>query len=105
MVSDGTLLCRYILHYADGGRREIPVLYGRDVRDFWERDNDIKPESDRGVVVWRGSNPAVQARGCRLRLYQRTFDNPRPEVEIKSIDLVSARPRCVPILIALTIEP
>jgi hypothetical protein len=104
-VPDGTVICRYILHYADGSQHEIPVLYGRDVRAWWELDADINSQSDRGIVAWRGTNPAVAERGGQLRLYLSSFEIPRPDAEVKTIDLVSALTRCAPFLIALTIEP
>jgi hypothetical protein len=102
-VPDRTAICRYVLRYADGEQREIPVLYGRDVRTIWQLDEDSKP-GDRGVVAWRGTNPAIARLNGHLRLYRSTFDNPRPEAEVQSIDVVSALTQCVPFLIALTVE-
>jgi WD40 repeat protein len=103
-IADGAPICRYVLRYADGERREIPVLYGRDVRTLWQLDNDIKP-GDRGVVAWLGTNPAIARLDGRLRLYRSTFDNPRPEVPIQSIDVVSSLTQCIPFIIAITLEP
>jgi hypothetical protein len=34
-----------------------------------------------------------------------TWENPRPEIEVTTIDFVSAMSRCGPFLIALTAEP
>ena len=103
-VPDGTAICRYVLHYADGSELEIPILYGRDVRDWRQLDDDSKPESDQGIVVWRGTTGTEQYR-ARLRLYVSTFENPRPELEVKTIDVISTVTPCAPFLIALTIEP
>ena len=103
-LPDGTPIWRIVLRYIDGQRREIPVLYGRDVRIIWELDQDTKPE-DQGVVAWRGISPAVARRNGQQRLYRTTFNNPLPEVEVQSIDLVSAQTQCAPLVIAITIEP
>jgi hypothetical protein len=39
-----------------------------------------------------------------VRLYKLTWKNPRPEVEIKSIDLVSTMTKSAPFVIAITEE-
>ncbi len=36
--------------------------------------------------------------------YRATFPNPKPELEVASIDYVSKLSRCSPFLVALTIE-
>ena len=104
-VPDGIVICRYVVRYADGSQHEIPVLYGRDVRNWWELDNDVNPQSDHGIVAWRGTNPAVADRGGHLRLYLSSFENPQPDVRVTTLELVSAETRAAPFLIALTIEP
>jgi WD40 repeat protein/serine/threonine protein kinase len=104
-MPEGTVLCRYVLRYTDGSREEIPVLYGRDVREIWELDNDLKPATDSGIVAWRGTNPAVTRRNGRLRVFRTVFENPRPGMEIQSIDLISALPPYAYLVIALTLEP
>jgi hypothetical protein len=103
-VAENTVIGNYVLRYVDGTHREIPIRYGRDVRHWWQVDDDTR-ETDQGVVVWRGSNPAVKGRGGRLRIYLSTLENPEPEKEIQSLDIVSALTRSGPFLIALTIEP
>ena len=40
-----------------------------------------------------------------VRLFVSRWDNPRPEVEVTSLDIVSKMTRSGPILIALTVEP
>lgn len=101
---EGVIICHYVLRYADGSERQIPVINGRDVRDWRELDSDNKPGSDRGIVVWRGTNPPILEQNGRLRLYLTTFENPEPEAEVKTIDIISTRTRCASFLIALTIE-
>ena len=104
MIED-TPVCGYVLHYADGQEREIEVRFGRDVRGWWQFQEDAKPQTDRGMVVWRGANPSATRQAATLRLYKTTFDNPRPDVEVQSIDFVSRLAKCNPFLIALTLEP
>jgi WD40 repeat protein/serine/threonine protein kinase len=104
-TTDGTPVCSYVLHYADGQQREIEVLFGRDVRDWWQHQDDSKPQTDRGAVVWRGTNPCATRSVATLRLYKTTLGNPRPDLEVESIDFVSKLANCNPFLIALTVEP
>ncbi len=100
---DGAKIGGYVLHYADGRQLELPILYGQDVRDWWlpaDRGNSIH-----ATVAWTGRSPALHAgEDCFLRLFKRNWDNPRPEVEVESIDFTSTMTRCGPFLIALTVE-
>ena len=96
-VPDGTPIGHYIMHYADGQRHELPIVYGQDVRDWCvqggEPAKDVSP-------VWRGTS----ADAASIRLYKTTWSNPRPDVEITSIDYVSAMTDSAPFLIAITAE-
>jgi len=44
------------------------------------------------------------ANGAGFRLFKRTWDNLRPEVEVESFDFTSTVTKCSPFLIALTLE-
>jgi hypothetical protein len=48
-------------------------------------------------VAWKGKDGR--------RVYVSTWENPWPDVEIVSMDFVSAMTRCGPFLIAVTAEP
>lgn len=101
---DGAVLAHVAVNYADGETREIPVVYGQDVRDWWYYENTLK-DAARAPVVWTGKNPATEKwGGVTLRLFKRTWDNPRPEVEIKSLDLVSKQAASAPFVLAITAE-
>ncbi len=90
----------YILHYADGRQMELPIVYGEDVRDWWQ-PSDPK-DATRAAVAWSGPSPSGPSGG--LRVFQRTWDNPRPDVEVESLDFTSTVTKCAPFLIALTLE-
>ena len=101
---DGTRVGAYVLNYADGQKHELPILYGQHLRDWWLFRQGDEKQTTGARVVWTGANAATaKARGS-LRLYLMTGENPRPEVEIKSIDFVSAMTKCGPFLIAITAE-
>lgn len=102
-VPDDTQIGRYQVHYEDGGREEIPILYGQDVRDWWITRNP--PGVTRGKVAWEGDNAPAKARGHRLRLYLGTWKNPRPGVKVTRIDFekVGTHPTA-PFCVGLTVE-
>ena len=68
----------------------------------WHPDGD--EGATRAEAVWKGHNGLSRELGLYLRLYKRTWENPSPEIEIESIDLVSAPAPAQPFLIAITAE-
>jgi hypothetical protein len=101
---DGAEVARFVWHY-DTGQEASPILYGRDVRDWWWRpENAGEPTSERSRVVWTGSNPTAREKGYQLRLYLTTIENPRPQEVVRSLDYVSAMSESAPFLIAITVE-
>jgi len=102
-VADGTPIAEYRVRYEDGSGAVIPVVYGRDVRDWWFTDNS--KGVTRGKVAWEGENELAKGFGCRVRLYLTTWENPHPEKKVASIDYVKrgdgpAAPFCA----AITLE-
>ncbi len=94
----GTVVAKYVVHYANGESREIPVTYGEDVRDWWSNDPDsggsLKP-------AWSGENTAISG-GPPKSIYVKIWENPLPDVEIRAVDYVSTQSNSAPFLIALT---
>lgn len=108
VVPEFTRIGHYEILYADGQRALLPIEYGRHVRSWWSRLGDADSATARleqAEVAWTGSNPAVAEQGGTLRLYLCRYPNPRPEIEIASINFVSAMTQSAPFLVALTIEP
>ncbi len=102
-VLDGTLIARFTYHYADGSRRADEVIYGRDVREWWEGPGD-NADTERGQVVWRGTNAVAQAYGAQLRLYRTTWTNAQPDQVVTHLDYESLLTACGPFLVAITLE-
>ena len=92
------LIGSYLIHYADGQKWEIPIVCGQDIWNFW-----IVPgrpaEAKRAVVAWTGHN-----KQSPIALYRTAWENPRPGVEVESIDFLSNDLWCPPFLVALTVE-
>jgi len=90
---------------AESTTQATEVLYGEDVQDWWFKPGEeSKDQPGPGRVVWRGSNPRASEEGQSLRLYLRTWDNPRPDVVVESLNYASALSESAPFLIAVTVE-
>jgi hypothetical protein len=100
-VNDGTEIGTYVVHYADQTAERIPVLYGRDMRDWWH-DSD-QGEPSRAALAWGGKNDANSAEGA-IRLFASEWQNPHPEKRVASIDFESKDTACAPFLVAMTVE-
>ncbi len=99
-ASDGALLGQYVLHYANGQERSIPIVYGEDVRD-WNAGFDKSSQLKRATQVWSATNKS----NYTVRLFKSTWENPFPDIEIISLDYVSAMGAAAPFLIAITADP
>lgn len=91
---DGTLVGSYVVHYAEGGQEEIPIVYSQNVR-YWE---DTQNLLGRASEVWLGTND----NGDFVRLIKCSWQNPRPESEVQTVDFVANRTDAHPILFAIT---
>jgi hypothetical protein len=104
LVPDGTRVGHYLIHFANGRREEIPIIYGRDARD-WHEHPDVPVGVSDAVIAWKGTNPAVALAGTRgIRLFKRTWENPAPDVEVTMVDFVAEPESAHPFLVALTAE-
>jgi hypothetical protein len=99
--SQGTRVGTYVVHYGNGQTRDVPIVYGADVRDWWLNEDD--ESSSEANVVWRGDNHAAPD-GPRLGVCKTTWTNPLPDEEIDHIDYRSAMENSAPFLIAVTLE-
>jgi hypothetical protein len=99
LESDGTTIGTYVIRYADSQRVEMPIVYGHDLRE-WCFDYDPVREIRGAAVAWTGRNAGQHP----VRLYKSTWENPWPEIQLVSLDFVSAMTDAAPFLIALTAE-
>ncbi len=99
---DHVVIGEYCVKYDDATEVNIPVVYGEDVRNWWNVDHS-KPVS-RGVVVWEGRNEAVRSKNLTLRLYLTQWTNPHPEKKVSCIDFVSTNTNAAPFCVAITLE-
>ena len=93
----------YVLHYANGQTKSIPILYQRHAKDWWVQESDpLLTDAD---IAWTGENEASHKLDRKIQVYRYSVNNPLPSEEIKTIDFVSAMTTSAPFLIGITVEP
>jgi hypothetical protein len=75
-------LFRYVVHYSDGKTVEVPVRYDRGVGHWLGAIPKGLPEA---TVAWAAPLPKESQR--QAIVYQMSWTNPRPEQEIRSVDV------------------
>lgn len=81
-------VAHYVLHYADGQTAEIPVLTERHVSNFLQKEDTPKLISG-ADVAWSG--PQKFGDNKIGVLYSMKAVNPRPDVEIATLDIVEGK--------------
>jgi beta-galactosidase len=90
-------LARYVIHYADGQSVTVPITSEVDVEDYRQQVPTAIPGAQ---IAWTRGYAGTEWTAVA---YSKQWNNPRPSVEIASIDLVpGADRRGVPTLLALT---
>ena len=94
----------YTVNYEDRSQETIPLVYYKDIANWWYGQNEI--ETSRARVAWRGINDKAKKGGAAgIRLYLTTWKNPDPKKKVVSIDFGSTR--CLtsaPFCLAITAE-
>ncbi len=91
-------MARYVIHYSDGKEEILPVYAEIDVENY-QQEGAPRPIAG-AQIAWTkpyaGTNFSAVA-------YAQQWNNPRPDVEIKSVDFqYGADRRGVPVLLAIT---
>jgi hypothetical protein len=93
-------------HYADGAVERVPLIYGRTTARFWGDAEQVDGERGFPASVWTSHQSAKEVGKERwLRLYQQSWDNPRPDVPVTTVDFISNRNSpAAPFLIAVNVH-
>lgn len=119
---------RYVIHYADGKKVEIPVILEKHIDHWLKADPEPLPQAQLAATVqvpgleeqsqdrlrWLVYQmnarrvpdlPEVKAEDVRGVLYGMQVKNPRPDVEIKSIDMVPGEDdrKAIPAVLGITL--
>lgn len=96
---EGVQIAIYVIHYADGQTQEVPIRFGVELRD-WKPQHDPRAGGAGPPVGWKGKD----AHGGDIVLFELAWTNPRADVEIQTIDLVSMMKDAAPFVVAITAQ-
>jgi hypothetical protein len=94
------IIGKYIVHYENKGKIEIPIIYKVNVWDWWATEESGVTQAP----VWKGENVRTKELGMHIRLFKYSWENPNPALKIISLDFISNIEIPAPILVAITIE-
>jgi hypothetical protein len=97
----GAQIGSYILNYANGEKQTIPLVYGKNIMDWWV--DPAEGHVSEAKEVWVGSNAATRSRGMQIRVIKYSWPNPLPDQIINSFDFVSEIQNSAPMLLAVTV--
>jgi hypothetical protein len=102
-ADDDTIIGEYTVNWDDGTSVTIPIVYGKDVLDWWTFSDS--PDPSRGKVAWKGESEGSKAGMATIRLYLTTWENPKADKKIKSIDYSTTKQsQSAPFCVAITAE-
>ena len=99
-----TTYARVVLRHADGTSTSLPLTYGIHAR-YWHRSKYEYPSAlsdPNSKVVWRGEHPSTDK---TLRLFKTTFENPKPDLDVTTIDIMSENVAANAVILAISIGP
>ncbi|MGI6494478.1 MAG: sugar-binding domain-containing protein [Kiritimatiellia bacterium] len=91
------VLFNYVVNYADGQKIEIPIRAELDIGHYVQKTPSAIPGAQ---LAWTAPYDGGSEHAAA---YAKQWDNPRPDVEIASVDMIPVDPsRGAPALLALT---
>ena len=94
----------YIVHYADNESETIPLQMGENILDWWDSSTQLPPGGPT-VLAWEGRNAHSKKLNKNIHVNKFTWNNQRADMEVATLDFVSAAKTPAPFLIAITAEP
>src|ERR1043166_2022590 len=85
----------YVFHFANGQTEELPIVSGENIRGF--ATAGALPHAE--VLSFRATPQSKP-----LYFFKVTWENPHPDIELTTFDLVSAMTKSAPRLLAITAE-
>ena len=90
-------IAKYVIHYADGETAELPINIEKDVENYIQKTPAMLPGAQ---LAWTKQYDGEENSAVA---YMKQWSNPRPEVEIKTIDILPGADNAgVPVVLAIT---
>lgn len=83
----------YRIHYIDGESVDVPIRNGMEIGDWFI---PVVPPEMKKQIAWQNNNQSG--------FFVWKWENPRPDTEIRSLDIISAVTPAVPIVLGITVE-
>ena len=100
-TDNGTIIGEYVVAWDDGTTVTIPIRFGKDLHEY--AFDDSTPEPTEARTAWNGEHKDIwAAQGKHIRLFLMTWENPKPNQKLKSIDFRSTNTACPPFCVAIT---
>ena len=97
------IIAYYTVTYDDNSTQTIPIVFGKDVLDWWYQEDEKGPS--RAKVAWKGSNDEAKKNDRKIRLYLTTWKNPEPTRKVVSLEFGSTNyTAAAPFCVAITAE-
>ena len=94
-----SVVASVLVHFADGSEEKFPLRYWHETLNYMVGTDAPPPEVRSG---WRGPGPFRP--GMFKELFIATWENPRPEIEVTSIDIRAESSESALFIAAITIE-
>src|SRR5438132_4472570 len=88
-TDNDTIIGEYTINWEDDTSVTIPIIYGKDVLDWWTTDDVV--DASRVKVAWKGENEASKARDRQVRLYLTSWENAKSNKKVKTIDFSTTK--------------
>jgi serine/threonine-protein kinase len=98
-TKEGGRIGRYFINYADGERREIPLIFRKTAPPLV---SPTDATNQNVITIWQSE--ASQSLEPARKLIKSIWPNPRPAIAIQTIDFEVLDGRAAPFLIAVTVE-
>jgi hypothetical protein len=99
----GEAVFEIVCHYPDKEATLGPIECGGDTHDWFAR-GDSATTNARSTLAWSGVGKAGD-RDQKIRMFVTALDNPHPDDEIVTLDLVSSQKQAAGCILAVTVGP
>jgi hypothetical protein len=98
----GQVTSTFVIHFANGDSSQLEVRIGDDAWDYIVGSEGPRP-TKHSITAWTGPIDSSKPAGKQGQIFQSTWNNPHPEVEVTSVDFVSSLNNASPCLYAITV--